>query len=193
MKSRGLQAAIMVMCGFMSMQGWIFRSLIDSAQASEQRGSYYTGTYQNLFTELLGKSESQVTARIDSAFQQLFYGDDSAQRVYYPVEPDKAYLEDILHKDVRTEGMSYGMMIAVQLNKKTEFDRLWNWAKTFMQHRSEPRKNYFAWHCRTNGAIIDSNAASDGEEWFVTALHVGEMGKGSSLTEPRLKRSLMLC
>jgi oligosaccharide reducing-end xylanase len=160
----------MLMCGFMSVLGGTFRSPIDSAQALGQRGSYYTGTYQNLFSELLAKSESQVKAKIDSAFHRLFHGDDSTQRVYYPVEPDKAYVEDILHKDVRTEGMSYGMMIAVQLNKKTEFDRLWNWAKTFMQHRSEPRKNYFAWHCRTNGAILDSNAASDGEEWFVTAL-----------------------
>lgn len=35
------------------------------------------------------------------------------------------YIEDILNNDVRTEGMSYGMMIAVQLDKKTEFDRLW--------------------------------------------------------------------
>ena len=28
--------------------------------------------------------------------------------------------------DVRSEGMSYGMMITVQLDKKAEFDALWN-------------------------------------------------------------------
>jgi len=158
------------MCGFLGVIAWISPNLADFAQVSGQRGAYYTGTYQNLFSELLGKSESEVKARIDRTFQKLFHGNDSTERVYHPVDPDKAYVEDILHRDVRTEGMSYGMMIAVQLDKKTEFDRLWSWAKTFMQHREEPRKNYFAWHCKTDGTILDSSAASDGEEWFVTAL-----------------------
>jgi oligosaccharide reducing-end xylanase len=139
-------------------------------QFSARQGAYFNRTYPNLFKELLEKSDSEVKARIESAFQQLFHGDSSTQTVYYPVGPDKAYLEDVLHNDVRTEGMSYGMMIAVQLNRKEEFDRLWNWAKTFMQHRVQPRKNYLAWHCKTNGAVIDSTAASDGEEWVVMSL-----------------------
>ena len=170
MRKRGLQALLLLMYGFLTALAGIPPGLPDSAQGLGQHGAYYTGTYQNLFRELLGKNESEVKAQIDRTFQQLFHGNDSTERVYYPVGPDKAYVEDILHKDVRTEGMTYGMMIAVQLNRKTEFDQLWNWAKTFMQHRSEPRKNYFAWHCKTNGAILDSTAASDGEEWFVTAL-----------------------
>ncbi len=144
--------------------------LISCGQIPKPTGSYYTGIYQNLFTELLGISESQVNARVDSAFNQLFYGDNNTQRIYYPVKPDMAYIKDILHNDVRTEGMSYGLMIAVQLDKKAEFDRLWKWLKTYMQHTSASRKNYFAWHCNTNGSIIDSNSASDGEEWFVMAL-----------------------
>jgi oligosaccharide reducing-end xylanase len=40
-------------------------------------------------------------------------------------------------------------MIAVQLDKKNEFDRLWKWAKTYMQFQSGQRENYFAWHCKT--------------------------------------------
>ena len=39
------------------------------------------------------------------------------------------YIEDIANNDVRTEGMSYGMMIAVQMNRKEVFDSLWKWAK----------------------------------------------------------------
>jgi oligosaccharide reducing-end xylanase len=39
-----------------------------------------------------------------------------------------------------------------------------------MQHRTEPRKTYFAWHCTTSEEVIDSTAASDGEEWTATAL-----------------------
>lgn len=126
--------------------------------------------YPNLFVELIGQTDARVQARIDSAFQQLFYGDDQTQRIYYPVAPDMAYIEDIHNRDVRTEGMSYGMMIAVQLNKKAEFDRLWKWAKTYMQHQSGPSNDYFAWHCKTDGTKISANSASDGEEWFVMAL-----------------------
>jgi oligosaccharide reducing-end xylanase len=133
-------------------------------------GAYYTGIYSNLFAELLNKTKSQIKTKVNGAFNQLFYGDDNTQRIYHPVEPDLAYIEDILHSDVRTEGMSYGMMIAVQLNKKSEFDRLWKWAKIYMQHNSGTRKNYFAWHCKTDGSILDPNSASDGEEWFVMSL-----------------------
>jgi oligosaccharide reducing-end xylanase len=133
-------------------------------------GAYITGEYPNLLADLLGLSSVQVQARIDSVFNQLFYGDDRNQRVYYPVGDDMAYIEDILNRDVRTEGMSYGMMVAVQLDKKEEFDRLWKWAKTYMQHGHGKRCGYFAWHCRTDGKVLDHNSASDGEEWFVTAL-----------------------
>ena len=48
----------------------------------------------------------------------------------------------------------YGMMITVQMNKKTEFDALWlwNWAKTNMQHSgTSKRAYYFAWNCNTAG------------------------------------------
>jgi oligosaccharide reducing-end xylanase len=31
-------------------------------------------------------------------------------------------------------------------------------------------QGYFAWHCTTDGTKLDANPASDGEEWFVTAL-----------------------
>jgi oligosaccharide reducing-end xylanase len=170
MRSRLLFPMIIFLCALPGAERGIWLPVPNSEQAQSPRGAYYTGVYQNLFVDLLHKSESQVQTRIDTAFNQLFYGDDATQRVYYPVEPDMAYVEDIAHNDVRTEGMSYGMMIAVQLNKKTEFDRIWKWAKTFMQHRSGSRKNYFAWHCKTNGAVLDSTAASDGEEWFVTSL-----------------------
>jgi oligosaccharide reducing-end xylanase len=37
-----------------------------------------------------------------------------------------AHLSNIDNRDVRSEGMSSGMMIAVQMNKKAEFDALWS-------------------------------------------------------------------
>ena len=118
--------------------------------SAAQSGSYFTGKYSNLFEELLGKSPLEVKSKIDNAVGQLFYGNDSTQRVYYPVGTDMAYIEDINNNDVRTEGMSYGLMITVQLNMKNEFDRLWKWSKTYMQHQDGPGKDFFAWHCNTN-------------------------------------------
>lgn len=150
-------------------------------------GAYYTGIYPDLFTELLGKPRSEVKARIDSVFSQLFYGDNDNERVYYPVGLDMAYIEDIGNNDVRTEGMSYGMMIAVQLDKKEVFDRLWKWAKTYMQFQSGPHMGYFAWHCKTDGTVLDSTAASDGEEWFVMSLYFASArwGEGQGIFEYR--------
>jgi oligosaccharide reducing-end xylanase len=133
-------------------------------------GAYFTDAYPDLFTALPGVTRDSVHAKIDDAFQQLFYGDDRTQRVYYLAGPDMAYIMDVASNDVRTEGMSYGMMIAVQLNKKMEFDRLWRWAKKNMYFVAGPHRGYFAWHCRTDGTKLDSTAASDGEEWFITAL-----------------------
>jgi oligosaccharide reducing-end xylanase len=140
------------------------------SDSTKRRGAYFTGVYPDLFAEIAGASQAVVRARVDSAFHQLFHGTDTTERVYYPVGSDMAYVEDIANKDVRTEGMSYGMMIAVQMDKKEEFDRLWRWAKTHMQFTSGPHEGYFAWHCKTDGTALDSTAASDGEEWFIMSL-----------------------
>ena len=125
---------------------------------------------RNLFTELLGKTDAEIEAKLAATWQQLFYGNDEIQRVYYPVGTDQAYIADIGNQDVRSEGMSYGMMIAVQLDKRAEFDRLWKWAKTHMFHPSGPRRGYFAWHCAFDGRQLSPGSASDGEEWFAQAL-----------------------
>jgi len=132
--------------------------------------AFETGEYRNLFKEYLGKSDEEIQGKLDAAWEQLFYGNDDFERVYYPTGDDMAYIEDIGNSDVRTEGMSYGMMIAVQLNKQVEFNRIWKWAKTYMYQTEPPYDGYFAWHNSTDGKKLDANPASDGEEWFVTAL-----------------------
>lgn len=38
------------------------------------------------------------------------------------MDDDKGYMVDTCNTDVRTEGMSYGMMMAVQMDKEEEFD-----------------------------------------------------------------------
>lgn len=165
---RGKAQNSSISCMVSSMENKTNQS--NAASSLSEQGSYKTNKYRNLFVELLGKSEDEVRVKIQRAFQQLYYGDDKSQRVYYPVEPDMAYILDVYQNDVRTEGMSYGLMIAVQMDKKSEFDRLWKWTKTYMQNKEGERKGYFAWSVKTNGEIVDSNSASDGEEWFVMAL-----------------------
>jgi oligosaccharide reducing-end xylanase len=127
-------------------------------------------TYRDLFQEYLGKSDAEVQTKLEAAWQQFFYGSDDYQRVYYPVGDDMAYIMDIGSGDVRTEGMSYGMMIAVQLDKQAEFNRIWKWVKTYMYQPDGPYKGYFAWHNKTNGDKLHANPAPDGEEWYITDL-----------------------
>ena len=144
--------------------------LATGAPTAAPTGAFETGHYRNLFRELLGRTNDEVEAKLQAAWQQLFYGRDDTQRVYFPVGGNMAYVADIANHDVRSEGMSYGMMIAVQLNHQTEFDRIWRWAKTHMYHADGPFAGYFAWHCAYDGRQLDPGPASDGEEWFAMAL-----------------------
>lgn len=124
----------------------------------------------NLFAERLGKSPQEIDEKIEAAFQQLFYGDDESERLYFPAGDDTAYIWDVGSDDVRSEGMSYGMMIAAQLDKKDEFDRLWKWSRRHMYLEEGPQKGYFSWQATTDGEKLGEGPASDGEEWFVMAL-----------------------
>ncbi|HEX7071609.1 MAG TPA: glycosyl hydrolase family 8, partial [Rhodothermales bacterium] len=118
-------------------------------------------------------TEAEVDAKIRSYWESLF-GTDEDRRVYYPYGENEhgplAYVMDIGNSDIRSEGMSYGMMIAVQMDRKAEFDALWNWAKSNMQYQEGPRKDFFQWQCQPDGCPGFAVPASDGEEYFVMAL-----------------------
>lgn len=146
-----------------------------SARAQDGAGAYATGEYPNLFAEA-GHSAKEVQTKIDAAYRQLFHGDPQTQSVVFRAGENAngplMYLTDWANHDVRTEGMSYGMMIAVQLDKKAEFDALWNWAKTFMYvgDPKHPSYGYFSWSCKTDGTPNEETPAPDGEEYFAMAL-----------------------
>lgn len=131
-------------------------------------GAYYTGEYRNVFKEL-GYSEEAINQKLEAAWNDLFDGEPEV-RIYYPFGDDKGYLLDTGNLDVRSEGMSYGMMMAVQMNRKDIFDKLWNYSKTFMQHTEGRYKDYFAWHCKPDGTRLSQGPAPDGEEFFAMAL-----------------------
>lgn len=125
---------------------------------------------RNLFRELLGKTDEETAAHIDSTWRQLREGDTRTQRLFYEAPDDTAYIADTGNDDVRSEGMSYGMMICVQLGCRDDFNKLWRWARLHMRHDNGPRRGYFAWQCAFNGRKLDDNSASDGEEWVAMAL-----------------------
>ncbi|MFC3834132.1 glycosyl hydrolase family 8 [Deinococcus rufus] len=150
--------------------------------------SITTGTYRSLFQEWNPKlTDVEIQARLDAAWAHYFVGSDDNARLYYPdganANGPKAYVKDVANNDVRSEGMSYGMMIAVQMNKKAEFDALWNWAYTHMLQSSGPQRGYFAWHTTPAGVPLDQNPASDGEEYFAAALMFasGRWGDGEGV------------
>ena len=125
---------------------------------------------RNLFVELLGKTEAEVSARIDSAWDRYSSGDPATERLCFDAPDGTAYLANVGARDVRSEGMSYGMMIAVLLDRKDQFDRFWKWTQAHMLHRRGLHRGYFAWQCAYDGTVMDPNSASDGEEWIATAL-----------------------
>jgi len=151
---------------------------------AEGKGAYATGSYRNLFAEA-DHSQDEIRQKIDGAFQQLFHGNPTNETVYYEAGSNSngqlAFITDIKHRDVRTEGMSYGMIIAVQLDKKEEFDALWNWSNTYLYNAGTNHFSYgfFSWQARTNGTRMSQFVAPDGEEYYVMALYFAAHRWGS--------------
>ncbi len=136
--------------------------------------------YRNVFTEI-GVDKEKIEKRLLEIRDEYFYSED---RVYHEVE-DMGYIVDTGNNDARTEGMSYGMMICVQLNMKEEFDRIWKWAKTYMWMDSGENEGYFAWSCSLDGRKNAYGPAPDGEEYFAMALYFAShrWGDGEGIFE----------
>jgi oligosaccharide reducing-end xylanase len=151
-------------------------------------GAFATGHYRNLFAEN-GHSKQEIRTKVDSAFAQLFHGDPDSQAIYYAAGSNSngplAYITDIKHHDVRTEGLSYGMIICAELNKQAEFNALWNWSLQYLYHSdpADPGYGFFAWQARTNGDRMSQGVAPDGEEYYTMALYfaAGRWGSGQGI------------
>ena len=169
--------------------------------------------YPNLF-EALGYDKELIEDRLNQIINTIFYGSED-ERLYHLVEDDMGYILDTGNIDVRTEGMSYGMMICVQRNMQKEFNCLWKWTKTYMWHSEGDNKGYFAWSASPGGKRNSEGSAPDGEEYFAMALffaahrwgdgvgifnytkeaqnllhecvHKGEDGRGNPMWEPTNK------
>jgi len=157
-----------------------------------------------IFATVLGKSQTDIDSKVTTAVNR-FFGIGTSEsttptaatgyRCYYelPQDSSMAFIWAADSDDVRSEGMSYGMMIAVQTNLQTQFDHLWKFAKTYMQYPATSNlsawRNYFKWQ----GTVNRSNAASwtvtfndqtgpapDGDEYFTAALYLAHKRWGSA-------------
>ena len=133
----------------------------------QNKSAFQSGVYRNFFLEA-GYTRPEIDAKVEKAYHDLFEGE---HKVYFEVGDSMAYVSDLKNHDARTEGLSYGMMIAVQLNKKDVFDRIWHWSKKYLQHQDGPREGYFAWSINPQTMKKNSEGtASDGELYFITSL-----------------------
>ena len=172
---------------------------IAQASANAGEGANATGEYRNLFAED-GHSKSEIQAKIKAAYKQLFHGDAQTEAIAFSAGKNAngplMYVTDWANHDVRTEGMSYGMMITVQLNKKKEFNAIWNWAKTYMYitDPKAPSYQFFAWSCKTDGTHNSEGAAPDGESYFAMALLFASnrWGDGKGIYDYRAEAETLL-
>ena len=153
----------------------------------------------NLFTDLLGIPVGEVDAKVRTAVDRVFgigtnepmypMDQNNGYRLYYelPQDPSKAFIWGVDGDDVRSEGQSYGMMIAVQMNMQEQFDKLWKFAKENMQITGGVWNRYFNWQglVNENGNTVtvnfnNSGPAPDGDEYFAAALFLADRRWGSN-------------
>ena len=131
-------------------------------------GAYYTGKYESPFKKYLGRTDEEIQAKLDQLWKHYFKGEIS-QKIYYDIGKE-AYILDANNSDVRSEGLAWGMMIAVQTNHREEFDKIWNWTKEHHWHKAGEWDGYFAWQRKTDGSGKDDAPAPDAELYFMMSL-----------------------
>lgn len=132
-----------------------------------KEGAFFTNIYPDLFAEI-GLPGEQAEKKIRETFDTMFF--DPEERIYFEKGERMGYMLDTGNNDARTEGMSYGMMMAVQMDRKDIFDRLWLFSKTYMYQSKGKYQGYFAWSVSPEGVKNSEGPAPDGEEYFALAL-----------------------
>ena len=130
-------------------------------------GAFRNGKYPNYLAEI-GISGEEARKRVEQAFETIFF--DPEENFCYHTDDDAWCMVDTGNTDARTEGMSYGMMMCVQMDRKDIFDRLWRFTDRYMRLWEGPHAGYFAWSVQLNGKHNAEGPAPDGEEYFAMAL-----------------------
>ena len=123
--------------------------------------------YPNLLAAA-GIDPKDIQKRIEETIHTIF--DHPENRFYFESGEDAGYLMDTGNYDARSEGMSYGMMMAVQMDRQDLFDRFWTFSKRYMYNETGKYAGYFAWSVKPDGTRNSDGPAPDGEEYFAMAL-----------------------
>jgi len=95
---------------------------------------------------------------------------DWAEYVQRFVSPEGRVIDTANAQISHSEGQGYGMLLAVALDDRPCFERLWRWTKQHLQIRGDA---LFAWRWHpehAGGAVDDMNNASDGDLLIAWAL-----------------------
>jgi oligosaccharide reducing-end xylanase len=122
--------------------------------------------YRSIFADL-GYPEKEISRRVAQCWEAIFEGPD---RFYFEGPDNTGYMTDTGNNDARPEGMSYGMMMALQMDRRDVFDRLWKWSRTYMFMDEGKHRGYFAWSCQPDGTKNSMGPAPGGEDFFALAL-----------------------
>ena len=145
-----------------------------------KQGAFYTGTYPNFLAEA-GISDEAARKKVRDAFETIFF--DPAENFCHRTDEDAWCMVDTGNIDARTEGMSYGMMMCVQMNRQDLFNRLWQFSMRYMYHADGIYACYFAWSTQLDGKHNAEGPAPDGEEYYAMALFMASArwgdGEGS--------------
>ena len=88
-----------------------------------------------------GYAQDAIDKRVSQVWHEIFEGPN---KFYWENDEGLAYVMDTGNNDVRTEGMSYAMMIALQYDRKDVFDKLWGWVMRHMYMKDGHHAHYFA-------------------------------------------------
>lgn len=130
-------------------------------------GAFETGEYRNYF-ELIGIDDETAAQRVADCFNTMFF--DEEESIWHDTDPDAGCLVDTGNDDARTEGMSYGMMMCVQLGRQDLFDKLLRFSLRYMRMDTGVHAGYFAWSVQPDGTKNAWGPAPDGEEYYAMAL-----------------------
>lgn len=139
-------------------------------------GAFENGVYPNFLQEI-GVSDEQARDIIEKSFNIIFFHDE--ENFCHHTDEDAWCLVDTGNNDARTEGMSYGMMMCVQMNRKDIFDKLWSFSERYMLIKEGPNKGYFRWSVHIDGTSNSDGPAPDGEEYFAMALFMASARWGN--------------
>ncbi len=123
--------------------------------------------YPNYLAEV-GITDAEAADLVRKAFDTIFF--DPEENFCHHTDEDAWCMVDTGNIDARTEGMSYGMMMCVQMDRQDIFDKLWTFSDRYMRLTSGPNAGYFAWSVNLEGRHNAEGPAPDGEEYFAMAL-----------------------